>query len=312
MLLPEDKEPAVQCMKPGIQEEEREMAREARVEDQLRSEREATLIEERLSPGEYRMAVDEKMVVLDEDPPSPKEARAIMADAPLVEGVALEKNAVVVPSGRLVTQVSADASVHEGQLLDVEIPEVGQTELVSANPTVSGTVQFPSPYIPHAPFVPGVVVGVPTVQRSIMIPTPSSPIRTLPHYDFESPSVSPSQQATLPTSPTQPRHHFRPQYTLPPLKSLPVEFNRKGKLTKQQRKREKERERIEKVSEKVEGHKEKDEWAPMCLNKWGATIRANPVWKRVARASKCLSTREWSVCDNIYRLASMLNFTLDR
>jgi chromatin modification-related protein VID21 len=69
---------------------------------------------------------------------------------------------------------------------------------------------------------------------------------------------------------------------------LPPEYLRKGKSAKQ-KKRDKER-------DKADG-RIKDEWTPMGLTKWGATIRANPVWKKVSRATKCLSTRDWGVGD---------------
>lgn len=75
-----------------------------------------------------------------------------------------------------------------------------------------------------------------------------------------------------------------PTYTLPPLKQLPPEFHRKGRQ-RQSRKRDK---------EKSEG-KAGQEWAPLGLNRWSAVLRANPVHKKVSKASKCLSTREWNV-----------------
>jgi hypothetical protein len=97
---------------------------------------------------------------------------------------------------------------------------------------------------------------------------------------------------TTPVSPNQPRHQIQSNYSLPPLKYLPPEYNRKTRSTKLQRKREKER-------EKYEGRRDRDfsrdDWIPMGLNRWAATVSANPVYKRVSRASKCLSTRDWAV-----------------
>ncbi|KAH9951965.1 hypothetical protein B0H21DRAFT_829688 [Amylocystis lapponica] len=87
-------------------------------------------------------------------------------------------------------------------------------------------------------------------------------------------------------------YHFDPGYTLPPLSILPAEFNRK-KPTKQQRKREKEKEKGEKLGEK--GDSRKDEFVSMGINKWRAVLRANPVWKKLPKATKCLSTRDWDV-----------------
>jgi chromatin modification-related protein VID21 len=147
------------------------------------------------------------------------------------------------------------------------------------------------------PLVHSVAVEVPHRQTSIYIPAPSSPIPGLPEYNFDiepetEPETMPSQH-----SPKQQRHHFVPIYNIPPLKTLPAEFNRKLKPTKGQRRREKERERNERGSERADSKREnKDDWMPMGINKWGATVRANPVYKKVSRASKCLSTRDWNVC----------------
>ncbi|KAI0647240.1 hypothetical protein C8Q79DRAFT_1047538 [Trametes meyenii] len=77
-----------------------------------------------------------------------------------------------------------------------------------------------------------------------------------------------------------------PPYPLPPLSLLPLEFSRRGKSTKRERKRDKERDK---------GETRKEEWAPMSLTKWAAVLRANPVHKKLSRATKCLSTRDWSV-----------------
>lgn len=91
-----------------------------------------------------------------------------------------------------------------------------------------------------------------------------------------------------PTSPVHSRYKYDPKYTLPPLKSLPAEFQRRP--TKVKRKRERERNGSSEVRKG-----EKEEFVPIGFNKWGAIVRANPVWKRVARASKCLTTRDWVV-----------------
>lgn len=133
-------------------------------------------------------------------------------------------------------------------------------------------------------------VDVTTIQPSLLIPTPTSPAAD-PAFSFDEAEIEPHEEA-LPDADTsidaQRHHHFNPAYTLPPLRSLPPEYLRKGKSVKQ-KKRDKER-------DKADG-KNKDEWTPMGLTKWGATVRANPVWKKVSRATKCLSTRDWGVCN---------------
>jgi chromatin modification-related protein VID21 len=162
--------------------------------------------------------------------------------------------------------------------------------------TLSEPISPPPPdAVPTGPFIPVVTANMPPRGQPLTIPTPSSPMPQPPPFEFEMDEHEPEAERTV--APAQTVHHFNPQYTLPPIKSLPVEFNRKGKLTKQQRKREKERERFERGSEKVEGRKDvKEEWVPIGLNRWGALLRANPVWRRMSRATKCLSTRDWNVC----------------
>lgn len=148
-------------------------------------------------------------------------------------------------------------------------------------------------------------VDVASIQPSLLIPTPTSPVAD-PAFSFdeaesEPPEETPSAASTPVDAPRhqsqQHHHHFNPAYTLPPIKSLPPEYARKGKSAKQ-KKRDKDR-------DKTDG-KIKDEWAPMGLIKWGATIRANPIWKKVSRATKCLSTRDWGVAIAELRLTRAL------
>ena len=133
-------------------------------------------------------------------------------------------------------------------------------------------------------------------QRPIIIATPSAINDQLFQLDM----------ATLPessmgsTSPPHPHYQSSTRYTLPPINVLPPEFVRKAKTLKQ-RKRDKER-------EKTEGKKEKEDLLPLGLNRWAATLSANPVWKKVSRASKCLSSRDWAVRNS---LASLIIMTDD-
>ena len=61
---------------------------------------------------------------------------------------------------------------------------------------------------------------------------------------------------------------------------LPIEFSRR-KASKRKRDKEKDA--------------KKEEWQPMGLNKWAAVLKANPVHTKLQKATKCLSTRDWSV-----------------
>lgn len=128
----------------------------------------------------------------------------------------------------------------------------------------------------------------PIIREDIVIPAPLNPAGDhVYHID----TLAASKPLEPPMSPVHYRQQYDPQYKIPPLSVLPAEFSRKTKTTK--RKKEKER-------DKSDGRKDKDEILPMSVSRWGATVLANPVWKRVSRATKCLSTREWGVCLHNY------------
>lgn len=127
-------------------------------------------------------------------------------------------------------------------------------------------------------------VDMPTPQPSLLIPTPTSPALPMPAFSFESSESKLIEDPEGPVLLAVRRHHFDPAYTLPPSKFLPPECLRKSRVSKQ-RKRDKEKSET----------KCRDEWVPMGFTKWGALIRANPVYRKVSRATKCLSTRDWGV-----------------
>lgn len=123
----------------------------------------------------------------------------------------------------------------------------------------------------------------------VFIPVPSSSFHGI-FNEFNFSTVSLEPPSAPPLSPTQPRHQLDFRYTLPPLDSLSADFKTKNKKVKQKKK--------DKEKGKAEGQKDKewkDDWVPWGLNRWNATIRTNPVYKRVAKATKCLSTRDWAV-----------------
>ncbi|KAJ7739697.1 hypothetical protein DFH07DRAFT_752123 [Mycena maculata] len=123
-----------------------------------------------------------------------------------------------------------------------------------------------------------------------------------PSFDFSAAPSSPILVSPeTPVTPPESRHGYRPTYTLPPLKSLPADFSRKTKPAKQPRKH-KEREKNS-AGDKA---KDKDDWAPLGVSRWGATLRANPVHLKVSRAPKCLNSREWSVAMAELRLIRTL------
>ncbi|KAH7889968.1 hypothetical protein F5I97DRAFT_1849003 [Phlebopus sp. FC_14] len=139
-------------------------------------------------------------------------------------------------------------------------------------------------------------VDVASLQPSLLIPTPTSPALASPEFSFDDGDLDHVEEAPQPTLVSDiHRHPLNPAYTLPPLKSLPPDYLRKGKSSKQ-RKRDK---------EKGES-RSKDEWMPMGFAKWGALLRANPIHRKVSRATKCLSTRDWSVAISELRLLRTL------
>ncbi|KAF5391851.1 hypothetical protein D9757_001818 [Collybiopsis confluens] len=138
------------------------------------------------------------------------------------------------------------------------------------------------PTVSPADFFLGDVPSAPPV----FIPVPSSPFRGSSD-DFKFSTVLIEPPSAPPKSPSQPRYKPDFRYSLPSLDALPADFRPKGKRAKQ-KKREKDR----------DGRKDKegkDDSIPWGINRWNATIRTNPVYKRVAKSTKCLSTREWDV-----------------
>lgn len=135
------------------------------------------------------------------------------------------------------------------------------------------------------------LTAFPSARRPTIVLPAGSSVASEPGFNLEGTVPLPPTPCP-PASPVQPRHQFERDYALPSLKLLPPEYNRKVRSAKLQRKREKGR-------EKNEGRRDKDgtkdDWYPLGLNRWAATVNANPVWKRVSRATKCLSTREWAV-----------------
>ncbi|CAL1705017.1 unnamed protein product [Somion occarium] len=138
--------------------------------------------------------------------------------------------------------------------------------------------------------------------RYLLSEPPSSTLFARPAFAFDEnmigtvPSVEEQPEATNVGSTVE---ALNAQYTLPPFSMLPAEFQRKNKPSRQ-RKRDREK-------EKGDG-KAQPEWTPLGLNRWGATIRANPVSTKVARANKCLMTKDWNVAITEVRIIR----TLDR
>lgn len=163
-------------------------------------------------------------------------------------------------------------------------PQASQTEAQTPPP--------PSPPLPApAPVLalpPSAFVLPPRPSTEVFIPAALAPIEAPPQYSLDLTTVEPRSLST--TGWLNPEFSLTRNYTLPLAKSLPLDQQRRLKLGKSLRKKDKEKDKV------LEGRKDGiDDWTPLGLNKWGVSIRANPLWKRVSRATKTMSTRDWNV-----------------
>ncbi|KAK1231486.1 chromatin modification- protein VID21 [Marasmius sp. AFHP31] len=133
--------------------------------------------------------------------------------------------------------------------------------------------------------------------RPVFIPFPSSSYHSWDSVQFPSDFGVDKNQSEPAAPSNRVRFNVEADYPLPPIKSLPLEFNpnKKGKYAKQKRK---EREKAEKAG----GQINKEEWTPWGFNRWIITIKTNPLYKRVSKSTKCLTTRDWSIAMNELKL----------
>lgn len=165
--------------------------------------------------------------------------------------------------------------------IDMEdiVPEdktiVFDARVPTKEPTAEAEIVMPSPKLTLPSYEPTII----TIRSRL------TPITAPPSYNF--PLEPPPSEIT-----EQPRSPFplpNRGYALPPLKGLPPEFQRKSKSGKQQKKREKERDKGDSRRET------KEEWQSHGLNKLGVIMRANPIYRKISRTAKCLSTADWNV-----------------
>ncbi|KAH6918710.1 hypothetical protein BKA70DRAFT_1176245 [Coprinopsis sp. MPI-PUGE-AT-0042] len=181
------------------------------------------------------------------------------------------------------TRDSKQSGDEEGGMEDVDIRQESEPgrEPPAPPPMQMTSQDAPTTVSPQAIFVPS--TSSPSFQHaprsSIVIPTPAEPALSMDRYNVDLPQQPEIPQAT--TSPTL-HHSLKSDYPLPPLQSLPPEFNRK-KSTK----RKKDRDRGDKS--------QKDDALPMGINRWTAMLTANPVYKRMSKSAKCLSSKDWSI-----------------
>jgi len=176
-------------------------------------------------------------------------------------------------------------------------PQVPQAEI---KPPPMPSPQPPSPPTlapapaPVLALPPSAFMLPPRPSSEVFIPATLTPTKEPPHYALEQAAAEPRSLAVsewLNFEFSLNRH-----YTLPPARSLPQDQQRRLKLGKSLRKKDKEKDKV------PESRKDgTDDWTPLGINKWGVTIKANPLWKRVSRAPKTMSTRDWNVSVLSYR-----------
>jgi chromatin modification-related protein VID21 len=120
-------------------------------------------------------------------------------------------------------------------------------------------------------------------QTPVEIPQPDD---KLPHILLSEPVA----QSTEPTTHID-NYRFHPTYPIPPLSVLGADFTKKAKPIKRKKDKDKDKER----EKERESKRDKEDNVPMGLSRWAATLMANPLWRKVSRANKTLSTHDWSV-----------------
>ncbi|KAF8274935.1 hypothetical protein EI94DRAFT_1793607 [Lactarius quietus] len=167
-------------------------------------------------------------------------------------------------------------------------PPAHQTE-VQPSPVASPVVALP----------PSAFILPPKPSTEVFIPVTLTPVAESLHYALD--SANPEPRSLTVNEWLSPEFSLSRKYTLPPVKSIPMDQQRRLKLSKIQRKKDKEKDKG------VENRKDSTEdWTPLGINKWGVTIKTNPLWKRVSRATKTMSTRDWNVAFNELRLVRVL------
>ena len=172
------------------------------------------------------------------------------------------------------------------------VPEREHSAAPPTPPTYQTEVQ-PSPVAaPMVALPPSAFILPPKPSTEVFIPVTLTPVGVPPQYALD--SASPEPRSLTVNEWLSPEFSLSRKYTLPPVKSLPMDQQRRLKLGKNQRKKDKEKDKG------AESRNGTEDWAPLGINKWGVTIKTNPLWKRVSRATKTMSTRDWNVSPSFY------------
>jgi len=167
---------------------------------------------------------------------------------------------------------------------DAETSVVEDKMDVSADPVTAGLVS--NNILSHLPPTSAVTPPSQTtplgIQQAIPVPIPS--LDKLPQLGVSEPVA-----LKIEPTPLVDHYRFNPSYPIPPLGILPADFTKKAKSIKRKKDRDRDKER------ERESKRDKDDNVPMGLSRWAATLMANPLWRKVSRANKTLSTHDWSV-----------------
>lgn len=154
-------------------------------------------------------------------------------------------------------------------------------------PEIPDSTPLPPPRSPPPPIIVHLPVSQPERPVYRFAQTNEPEVKT--ENEGATPTPGPEQARTSLTMEQKLLKRPAFNYSLPPSSALPSEFNRKGKP--QKRKRDKERERTGSENGK------KDDWLPLGMSKWAALLYANPAHRKLARATKCVGTKDWSVSE---------------
>jgi chromatin modification-related protein VID21 len=220
---------------------------------------------------------------------TPEESRSEALVSPsIVEDIYLQEDTDmdVDPVGE--SHIESDESitpVPERRSTAPPAPTASQTE-VQPSASLSPVASAPVVALPPSAFI------LPP-KTEVFIPVRLTPVGESPQYALD--LASPEPRSLTVNEWLSPEFSLSREYTLPPVKSLPLDQQRRLKLGKNQRKKDKEKDRG------AENRKDgTEDWTPLGINKWGVTITTNPLWKRVSRATKTMSTRDWNVSPSFY------------
>jgi chromatin modification-related protein VID21 len=237
---------------------------------------------------------------------TPSEAAPVQLAVPSDEDSGSEGLASPVITESIALQEDMDVDVVGEPLAETDEPVLLATERSQSappSPLSPQASQTEVQLLPPATLAPAPVLALPpsafilppNPSTEVFIPAALAPVGESPQYSLDLVTAEPRSLIT--SEWLHPEFSLNRNYSLPSAKSLPLDQQRRLKLGKSLRKKEKEKDKG------PENRKDgTDDWMPLGINKWGVTIKANPLWKRVSRATKTMTTRDWNVSIPSYLL----------